>query len=79
MNARKTIVILGGLIVAFIIGVVTFSLFKINQLEKEKNFNKTAPARKARADKREEPKGNDAESSEEFKQEELTLSANENS
>lgn len=80
MNARKTIVILGCVALAILAVIVTVSIWKINQVEKEKNFIKTSPARAAKAAKRDEPKNENDESASDFKQEETFLiPANENS
>ena len=54
MNARKVLLILGGIVAALVIAIVALSLFTIQKMEREKNVKRTEKARAARHARAEE-------------------------
>lgn len=48
MNARKVLLFLAGLVVAFVAAIIAVSLFTLQKMESEKNAAKTQKAREAR-------------------------------
>lgn len=54
MNARKILLILGGVIIALVAAIIAVSLFTIQKVEQEKNRARTKPARDRRWPAKEE-------------------------